>query len=240
MEETEATVARRDRPEHDKLHGRRRGHKLRANQQRVLDEMLPAYKLSFDELVAKGPTGVFRAPVKSLWLEIGFGGGEHLVAQAAAHPDVGLIGCEVFENGIVTMLAHAERTPVPNLRVMTEDGRRVLDLLPAASLERVFILFPDPWRKVRHHKRRLVSTETLDRVAELMVDGGELRLGTDHIDYLRWMLERSVRHPAFEWLARGPSDWLERPADWPQTRYEAKAIRQGRVPHFLRFTRLPR
>jgi len=235
MNETDATVPRRDR-----LHGRRRGHKLRANQQRLLDEALPSLKLTLDELGAKGPAGIFPTPPRAVWLEIGFGGGEHLAAQAERHPDIGLIGCEVFENGIVTMLSHVTRTGSTNIRVVTEDARQVLDILPERSLERVFILFPDPWRKVRHHKRRLVSTETLDRLAELMADGAELRLGTDHVDYLRWMLQRTMVHPAFEWLARGPADWRERPEDWPQTRYEAKAITQGRKPAFLRFRRLPR
>ena len=235
MDETDATVPRRDR-----LHGRRRGHKLRANQQRLLDEALPRLKLSLDELAAKGPAGIFPTPPKAVWLEIGFGGGEHLAAQAERHPDIGLIGCEVFENGIVTMLGHVTRTGSTNIRVVTEDARQVLDILPEGSLDRVFILFPDPWRKVRHHKRRLVSTETLDRLAELMVDGAELRLGTDHIDYLRWMLARATQHRDFEWLARGPADWRERPEDWPQTRYEAKAITQGRKPAFLRLKRVPR
>ena len=235
MEATDATVPRRDR-----LHGRRRGHKLRANQQRLLDEALPSLKLPLDELAAKGPAGIFPTPPRAVWLEIGFGGGEHLAAQAERNPDIGLIGCEVFENGIVTMLSHVTRTGSTNIRVVTEDARQALDILPPGSLDRVFILFPDPWRKVRHHKRRLVSTETLDRLAELMVDGAELRLGTDHVDYLRWMLERAVPHPAFEWLARGPADWRERPEDWPQTRYEAKAISQGRTPAFLRFRRIAR
>lgn len=235
MDETEATAPRRDR-----LHGRRRGHKLRANQQRLLDEALPTLKLSLDELAAKGPGGIFPVPPRAVWLEIGFGGGEHLATQAEQNPDIGLIGCEVFENGIVTMLGHVTRTGSTNIRVVTEDARQVLDILPPGSLERVFILFPDPWRKARHHKRRLVSTETLDRLAELMPDGAELRLGTDHVDYLRWMLARTMVHPAFEWLARGPADWRERPADWPQTRYEAKAITQGRKPAFLRFRRVAR
>ena len=235
MEATDATVPRRDR-----LHGRRRGHTLRANQQRLLDEALPSLKLPLDELAAKGPAGIFPTPPRAVWLEIGFGGGEHLAAQAERNPDIGLIGCEVFENGIVTMLGHVTRTGSTNIRVVTEDARQVLDILPERSLDQVFILFPDPWRKVRHHKRRLVSTETLDRLAELMTDGAELRLGTDHVDYLRWMLARTTQHPAFEWLARGPADWRERPEDWPQTRYEAKAITQGRKPAFLRFRRVAR
>ncbi len=116
----------------------------------------------------------------------------------------------------------------------------MLDTLPENSLARVFILFPDPWPKLRHHKRRIAGRAALDRLAGLMTDGAELRLATDHPDYLPWILERATSHPAFEWLARGPADWRHRPADWPATRYELKAIEEGRTPCYLRFRRRPR
>ena len=163
-----------------------------------------------------------------------------LAAQAEAHPAVGLIGSEVFENGIARLLTAIDEAGLSNIRLLTEDGRELLKKLPDRSLARVFILFPDPWRKQRHHKRRLVSTETLDELARVMKDGSELRLATDHIDYLRWMLERAPVHPAFEWLARRPDDWRVRTPDWPQTRYERKAIAAGRRPHFLLLRRKPR
>ena len=174
------------------------------------------------------------------WLEIGFGGGEHLAWQAERHPDVGLIGCEPFVNGTATALAHVEAAGLANVRIWPEPAAPLLDALPAAAFERVFVLFPDPWPKLRHHKRRVVQRATLDRLARLMIDGGELRLATDDPDYRRWMLAELVGHGAFVWLARRPADWRARPPDWPPTRYERKAIAAGRTPVYLRFARRPR
>ena len=195
------------------------------------------------ELPAHGPLDprpLFAPPVDSVWLEVGFGGGEHLAAQAAAHPAIGLIGCEVFENGVVKLLAEVKRQGLTNLRLLIDDARLLIAALPEASLARAFILFPDPWPKLRHHKRRIVSSETLDRLAFALADNAELRLATDDADYLGWMLERATAHRDFEWLAEGPRDWRERPADWPQTRYEQKALAAGRQPAFLRFRRRER
>ena len=175
-----------------------------------------------------------------MWLEIGFGAGEHLAAQAEAHPGIGFIGVEVFENGVARLVAEIDRRGLANIRIFPDDARMLLDALAPASLGRVFILFPDPWPKTRHHKRRLVSTATLDRLAVLMRPGAELRLATDDRDYLAWMLEHATAHPEFAWLARGPADWRERPADWPPTRYEEKARAAGRTPAFLRFARRDR
>jgi tRNA (guanine-N7-)-methyltransferase len=151
-----------------------------------------------------------------------------------------LIGCEVFENGVAKLLVEIDRLGLGNVRILVDDARLLLSALPPESLGRAFILFPDPWPKERHKKRRIVSTETLDALARLMRDGAELRLATDDADYSRWMLERATAHPAFEWLARRPADWRERPADWPMTRYEKKALAAGRRPIFLRFRRRPR
>ena len=219
------------------LHGRRRGRKLRPAQQRLLDAWLPRLSFALPRERPFDPRRLFDRPMAAIWLEIGFGGGEHLAAQAARLPDHGFIGCEVFENGVVKLLAEAERLNLANLRLLIDDARPLVEALTEASLERVFILFPDPWPKLRHHKRRLVSTATLDALARAMADGAELRLATDDADYLRWMLERVTAHAAFEWLALGPRDWRERVADWPPTRYEQKAIAAGRRPSFLRFRR---
>jgi tRNA (guanine-N7-)-methyltransferase len=175
--------------------------------------------------------------VSAVWLEAGFGGGEHLAAQAVAHPAIGMIGAEVFQNGIVKLLGEVERRQLANIRVFTDDVRLLLAALPEAALARVFILFPDPWPKLRHQKRRLVSTETLDRLALVMADGAELRLATDDADYFAWMLERLAPHPAFEAPAQAAADRRQRPADWPPTRYEEKALAAGRQPQFLRFRR---
>jgi tRNA (guanine-N7-)-methyltransferase len=145
----------------------------------------------------------------------------------------------VFENGLAKLLVEVERRGLENVRIFPDDARLLLAALPPASLDHVFILFPDPWPKARHHRRRLVSAELLDRLAALMRDGAELRLATDDVEYLRQMLELGTAHPAFEWLAQRADDWRRRPPDWPATRYEAKAIEAGRRPSFLRFRRRP-
>jgi tRNA (guanine-N7-)-methyltransferase len=183
---------------------------------------------------------LFGSARSAIWLEIGFGGGEHLAQLAEQHPQTGFIGCEVFENGIVKLLAQVERRRLDNIRIFPDDARLIIAALPPASVDRVFILFPDPWPKRRQHKRRIVSRATLDGLAEIMSDGAELRLATDDGDYLCWILERVTAHPAFEWLARRPGDWRQRPPDWPPTRYEAKARAAGRSPAFLRVRRRPR
>jgi tRNA (guanine-N7-)-methyltransferase len=204
------------------------------------ETLLPQLRL---ELPAGGrldPRVVFADPVDAVWLEVGFGGGEHLAAQAAANPRIGIIGCEVFENGVVKLLAELQRRALGNVRLFVDDARLLIAALPEGCVARTFILFPDPWPKLRHHKRRIVSTATLDALAHAMSDGAELRLATDDADYLRWMLERATIHPAFEWLARQPDDWRWRRADWPPTRYEEKALAAGRKPAFLRFRRRPR
>jgi len=175
-----------------------------------------------------------------IWLELGFGGGEHLAQMAEQYPQIGFIGCEVFENGIVKLLAQIEQRRLNNIRIFADDARLIVATLPPASIDRVFVLFPDPWPKRRQHKRRIVSRATLDDLAEIMTDNAELRLATDESDYLCWMLERVTAHPAFEWLARRPGDWRERPPDWPPTRYEQKARAAGRSPAFLRVRRRPR
>jgi tRNA (guanine-N7-)-methyltransferase len=220
------------------LYGRRRGRRLRPGQRRLEETLLPELAVALPpEGALLDPARLFPDRVADLWLEVGFGGGEHLAAQAAAHPDVGLLGCEVFENGVVKLLAEAERRKLRNVRILVDDARLLIRALPDRSLGRVFVLFPDPWPKVRHHKRRFVSTETLTELARVMKNGAELRLATDDVDYLRWMLERAPVHPEFAWLARRPGDWRERPDDWPPTRYEQKAIAAGRAPTFLRLRR---
>jgi len=175
-----------------------------------------------------------------MWLEIGFGGGEHLALQAQCRPEVGFVGCEVFENGVVKLLAQIVHHSIDNIRIFANDARLLIASLPRGSIDRVFILFPDPWPKHRHHKRRIITRQTLDRLAEIMNDNGELRIATDDSDYLCWILERVTVHPDFEWPARRPRDWRERPYDWPPTRYEEKAQLAGRSPAFLRLMRRPR
>ena len=183
-------------------------------------------------------TALFTAPVLRVWLEIGFGGGEHLVWQAEHNPDVGIIGCEPFEEGVVKVLTLIEAHGIANIRVHPDDVRPLLRWLPEGSLDRAFVLFPDPWPKARHRKRRLVSTPLLDQLARVLKPDAELRLATDIGDYARTMLVALMRHSLFRWTATGPSDWRARPADWPPTRYEAKALREGRRCTYLRFARV--
>jgi tRNA (guanine-N7-)-methyltransferase len=220
------------------LYGRRRGKKLRAGQESLLDTLLPKLLITVPPEPQKIDLATLFGPSREdIWLEIGFGAGEHLVWQAEHHPEVGLIGCEPFINGVAKCLAHIERTGVSNVRLFTDDARLVMAALPDRSLSRAFILFPDPWPKTRHHKRRFVERTNLDALARLMKPGAELRLATDDPSYLPWMVEHACGHPAFDWLAERPSDWRSRPDDWPPTRYEQKML-AGHKPVFLRLRRV--
>jgi tRNA (guanine-N7-)-methyltransferase len=219
------------------LFGRRRGRALRRGQKVLIRDFLPQIALTIPVSGELDPNDLFDARARPIWVEIGFGGGEHLADQAQHHPEIGLIGCEVFENGIAKLLARIKRSCIENVRIFADDGRVLFPALPPASIDRVFILFPDPWPKRRHEGRRIVSRGTLDALARVMTDGAELRLATDDRELLSWMLERATDHPAFEWLARRPRDWRERLPDWPPTRYEEKAQAAGRPAIFLRFRR---
>jgi tRNA (guanine-N7-)-methyltransferase len=220
-----------------RIYGRRRGRPLRQGRHRLKEDLLPRLEIALPEREALDPTTLFPVPPAAVWLEIGFGGGEHLAEQAERHPEIGFIGCEVFENGVARLVGEIAGRRLANIRIFADDARLLLDRLAPASIARVFILFPDPWPKRRHHKRRLVAPPTLDRLAAIMQPGAELRLATDDRDYLAWMLEHVTAHPGFVWLARGPADWRERVPDWPATRYEQKARAAGRAPAFLRFLR---
>jgi len=223
------------------FYGRIRGKALRPNQRRLIAELLP--RLAVPGVARAGTPG--RAPVdpagrfgpgRPVWLEIGFGGGEHLVHQAVSHPEVGLIGCEPFVNGVAMALARIEAAGPGNLRLHAGDARDLIDLLPDASLARVFLLYPDPWPKTRHRGRRFVSPENRRALARVMAPGAELRLATDIPDYVRQTLQEVPRQ-GFRWLAEGPRDWRRPWDDWLSTRYERKALRAGRVPHYLTFRR---
>ena len=171
---------------------------------------------------------------RDVWLEIGFGGGEHMVHQAGQNPDVGIIGCEPYINGVAMLLGKIRRAGVDNLAVFPGDVRDMFDVLPKASIARAFLLYPDPWPKLRHHRRRFVTPEHLTSLVEALKPGAILRVATDIEDYVRQTLEQVPRH-GFEWLAEKPSDWQEPWDDWLSTRYEQKALREGRPPHYLTF-----
>ena len=170
-----------------------------------------------------------------VWLEIGFGGGEHLAWQAERHPDVTVIGVEPYLAGVAKLLTEIERHDLGNVRVVVDDARLLLAALPDRSISRCFVLFADPWPKKRHWKRRIIDAWTLAELSRVLTPDAELRIATDHGDYLRWILERTLISPELEWLAESAEDWRVRSDDWPATRYEEKAIREGRRPVFLRF-----
>lgn len=224
---TEAAPRRRE------LHGRRKGRPLSAFQQSLLDDVMPALSVPAGPL---DPAVLFPG-ASSLALEVGFGGGEHLAAQAQAHPATGFIGCEPFANGVAKLLTRIKADGLANVRVHPDDARDVLARLPDCSLDRVFVLFPDPWPKLRHHKRRFIQVSTLDELARVLKPGGELRLATDHMDYAQWALMHLMRDARFAWAAQRAADWRVRPEGWVATRYEQKALKAGRNCVYLRFFR---
>ncbi|MBB4304514.1 tRNA (guanine-N7-)-methyltransferase [Rhodobium orientis] len=220
------------------LHGRRKGKKLRPRQAGLMADLLPRLALDLETPAPERPASLFPgAAVRALWLEIGIGGGEHLVACAGSNPDIGLIGCEPFVNGMAKAVSAIDATGLANIRLHHGDAREVLDWLPDAALQKVLLLYPDPWPKRRHWKRRFVCRGNLDRLARVLRPGGELLVASDIESYVAWTLAYVRDHPSFAWTARRADDWRRPFADWPGTRYEAKAIREGRVPTYLHFRR---
>ncbi len=214
--------------------GRRKGKRLRAGQDDLVQNLLPSLRVT----PGRSPAEIFGTVDRETWLEIGFGGGEHLAAQARSHPDVNVIGCEPFVNGMAKLLAVVDQEKLGNVRVWDEDVTDLLPTLPDSCLDRVYILYPDPWPKRRQRKRRLVSDETLVELARVMRPGAELRFASDIDNYIGWVLARALRSPHFRWTAERADDWRRPYEGWPGTRYEAKAIREGRVPSYLTFVRI--
>lgn len=210
----------------------------------MVETLLPRIRVQPETLASLpgsvDPRRLFDGQADAVWLELGFGGGEHLAAQAAANPGTGLIGCEPYEGGVGSLLKHVAAGKLVNVRILPDDGRPLLDVLADASLARVFILFPDPWPKKRHHRRRLVAPGTLDQCARLLVDGGFLRLATDDPAYAQAMDEVTAAHTSFRRLGGGVARAGWRPDQAPQSRYEAKALRAGRPPVFFELERRAR
>jgi tRNA (guanine-N7-)-methyltransferase len=221
--------------EHSPLrtYGRIKSRPIKPRQAALLESLLPRIRVPQAPFDPRSLTPAAR----EVWLEIGFGGGEHLAAQAQRHPEVLLIGAEPFQNGVASALRHIDEQQLSNVRLHDGDARELLTRLPAASVERAFILFPDPWPKTRHHKRRLVNAETVAELARVLRAGGRLRFASDVAHYVDWALERLIANPAFRWTAEQASDWRSPPADHVTTRYEDKRLGDC-APVFLDFVRV--
>ena len=219
-------------------YGRRKGKPLRKTRKRLHEELLPTIRLDIERKnIPTDLTTLFPNPVREVWLEIGFGGGEHLAAQAERNPDVGIIGCEPFVNGVASLMKHLDGNGVANVRVYDDDVRHLLKLMAPESLARIFILFPDPWPKSRHHRRRVIREKTILQFAYLLKNGGELRFASDHQGYVSWALRHLLQNDDLSWAARRPVDWYTPPPDWVETRYEQKAKAKGDKPAYIRFER---
>lgn len=234
--------------------GRRQGKKLKTSRVVLLDSFLPKVRLrAFEKGEVVDPAREFPFPVSETWLEVGFGGGEHLAEQSRRRPETGFIGAEVFVNGVTSLLAHLsgtegkgnldpERTGlaegrVDNVRVYNEDVRDLFKHFKDASFDRIYVLFPDPWPKNKHSDRRFIGPKNLPVLARLLKSGGQLRIASDDMNYIRWSLEHLMKSADFEWMAGCADDWRKPPADWVPTRYEQKALAQGKKPVYLTFKR---
>ena len=220
------------------FYGRRKGKPLRLGQATAIAELLPRLAVDVSRAPIDPPT-LFARPVDDVWVESGFGGGEHLIETAKAHPSIGFIGAEPFVNGMAkALVAIHEAGLEDSIRLHHADSVLLLDALAPASIGRFYLLYPDPWPKKRHWKRRFVERDNLDRIARVLRPGGEFRFASDWGPYVDWALKRVLDHPAFEWTARVADDWRRPWAGWPGTRYEEKAIREGRTPAHLVFRRV--
>jgi tRNA (guanine-N7-)-methyltransferase len=217
-----------------RLYGRRSGRRLRAGQAALLEELLPA--LGVPETGSVGSQTLF-GDDRPLHFEIGFGSGEHLAYRADLLPDHGFIGAEPFLNGVVAALGHIRDATLANVRVHMGDALQVLERVPDGALSFVYLLHPDPWPKARHAKRRMINHGPLDLIAAKLKESGEFRLGTDDPVYCRWSMAIMNQRRDFDWLAESAGDFLVRPGGWPETRYEAKARRQGREVWYFRYRR---
>jgi tRNA (guanine-N7-)-methyltransferase len=225
------------------FYGRTKGKGMRERQERYIEE----------DLAKLAPSGVtwddnpdrtlanyknWFGDDRPVWLEVGFGGGEHMVHQAVLNPDIGIIGCEPYINGVAMLLGKIRDAGCSNIKVHAGDARDMMDVLPEGSVDRAFLLYPDPWPKKRHHRRRFVTPEHLEPLAKCLKQGAIFRIATDIEDYVRQALEEVLANGQFEWLAEGPEDWRKPWSDWISTRYEVKALREGRTPHYLTFRKL--
>ena len=225
-----------DEPRRRALYGRSRGKTLRQYHARLMREALPQIEVGASDFAE--PAALFPFSPREIWLEIGFGGGEHLLGQAAAHADIGFIGCEPFVNGVAKLLAGIDEQGLSNVRIHSGDAGALIAAMPAELLSRVTCLYPDPWPKRRHNKRRIISPELVAALARVIRPGGEMRFATDIDDYCGWTLQRFLNSAGLSWQAGEAIDWREPWPDWRPTRYEQKARREGRTSSYLTFLRV--
>ncbi len=226
-------------PRRRHVHGRTKGGKLSPRKQNLCDELLPQLRVSIPEREnTLAPCDLFASKPAKTWLEIGFGGGEHLAWQAAQNPDIGLVGCEPFLNGTAKLLVAIDEQSLSNVRIHDDDAVEILEALAPQSIDRLFLLHPDPWPKKRHHKRRFINQRNLDLLAKVLKPGCELRFASDIPHYVAWTLKHMAMRTDFVWTAQCANDWRTRPVDWPATRYGQKALREGRPPAHLRFVKV--
>ncbi|NVK35958.1 MAG: tRNA (guanosine(46)-N7)-methyltransferase TrmB [Rhodobacteraceae bacterium] len=218
--------------------GRRKGKPLSPSRTKVMDEKLPVLSLDLEAPAPADLKELFKADVDSVSLEVGFGGGEHLLHRARENPTTGFIGVEPFVTSLAKVVNTVVEEGIPNIRLYGDDAINVLDWLPEGSIDLAYQLYPDPWPKKRHWKRRFINAQNLDRYARALKPGSEFRFASDIDTYVDWALRHLRDHPDFEWSAQTAADWKTPWSNWPSTRYEAKAFREGRLPRYLTFKRL--
>ncbi len=217
--------------------GRRKGKPLRQNQQRLMDEVLTALLIDISAPAPDDLKTLFAEPVEKIRLEIGFGGGEHLIHRALEEPGTGFIGVEPFVNSMAKLLNRVEESGARNIRLYNDDAAALLDWIPSSSVSRIDLLYPDPWPKKKHWKRRFVSQVNLTRFHRVLEENGLFCFASDIDTYVNWTLQHCAKHGGFEWTAENAADWLTPFKGWPGTRYEAKARREGRSSAYLTFRR---
>ena len=217
------------------FYGRRKGRPLRNTSKRLLEELLPAYVVPDN---TSDPDKLFTHNPRKLYLEIGFGGGEHLAMVAKNHPENAYIGAEPFLNGVSSFLKYCQNEALKNVRIWPDDIRLQLSSWPNECLDGIFIMFPDPWPKIRHSSRRIINKDNLAAFARLIKVGGSLRMASDHASAKNWILSGMLENPYFDWTAESPDDWNVQPRDCPETRYMRKALKEGRRPAWFDFKRV--
>lgn len=213
----------------EKFYGRRKGKPISDRKENLYREykgkIFYDIEKSFKQNVGEHP----------VWLEVGFGGGEHLIEQAIANKDVKFIGCEPFINGVAKAIIGIDENKLDNIILFDDDARIIMDKIDTNGIDVAFALFGDPWRKRRHKHRRFISKDNLERFKRILKNGGILKIATDDPTYLRWIMNEIINKSTFEWICESSDDWLCRPDDWPLTRYAKKAIKEGRTCHYMTF-----